>query len=73
MEYYQIAPEIGKRINASVDPHAVYLSLCADYIRPALAAIERSDFQATHSLYKSMVQSLTTRFLTAPQQSTAST
>jgi len=62
-EYYRIAPKIVRRINARPDASQVYQWLCDQYILPVLAAIRSGNNSEAYSLYRSMVDAVTERYL----------
>lgn len=56
--YYEIAPEIVRRIDSSTDPARIYRGIWDTYLAPCLAAIESGDNEACLAKYQEMVLTL---------------
>jgi tetratricopeptide (TPR) repeat protein len=61
-KYYEIAPKIVSAIDARPDRDAIYRRIWANYLEPALSAIEDGDYPACVNLYTSMVEELAERY-----------
>lgn len=61
-EYYRIAPEIVKCINATPDSALIYRHLCDAYLCPALGAIQSKNYQEAYKIYSAMVMSLSDQY-----------
>jgi hypothetical protein len=62
-EYYATAPTVVAAIDRSADPESVYESVYAGTIAPAVAAIERGEFDRAYRLYKDLVAGLRAAYL----------
>lgn len=56
--YYNIAPDIVRRINCSPNSQAKYQFLLDNFINPCVSLIEKQNYQAAFEKYKEMVQKL---------------
>lgn len=65
--YYAIAPEIVRRIDASVDPARIYRGIWDTYLAPCLAAIESGDNEACLERYQDMVLTLAQEYNVAAE------
>lgn len=57
-EYYEIAPVIVERIEASDEKAYIYRGLWEKYLQPCVALIEKEDYLTCMNLYKKMVLEL---------------
>lgn len=62
-EYYQIAPRILEKIDASTNPQAVYQSMWDDYIRPGYDLLLAERHQEAKDLYIELVTTLMKTYL----------
>ena len=61
-QYYEIAPEILKRIDALPDPMAVYTSMWHDYLLPGYQLLLEHRYSEAKKLYIKLVTILMKRF-----------
>lgn len=62
-EYYQIAPQIVKRINQAVSPQEIYRSIWVKYLSPCLTDIENNAMMSCKERYVQMVKDLREKYL----------
>lgn len=62
-EYYDIAPTIVKRMNASTLSHELYGNVYDQYLAPCIQAIEQGENETCRHLYENMVHSLQDTFV----------
>lgn len=62
-EYYQIAPRILEKIDASTNPQAVYQSMWDDYIKPGYDLLLAERHQEAKDLYVKLVTTLMKTYL----------
>lgn len=67
-EYYRIAPEIVKCIDATTDSALIYRHLCDAYLCPALGAIQSKNYQEAYEIYSAMVMSLCDQYISRSNQ-----
>lgn len=60
--YYATAPAIVEAIDRQPEPHAIYASIFAGTIEPALAAVHARDYHQAHRLFADLVESMQQRF-----------
>jgi len=58
VEYYRIAPDIVKRLNAFQNADKIYKRLWGLFIIPAIKAIDRKQYKLARVIYQTMVQRL---------------
>lgn len=62
-EYYQIAPQIVRAIDAKDNASVIYTEIWEEYLSPALTALQAADNQSTKDIYVEMVRTLQAEYL----------
>ena len=62
-EYYQIAPQIVRAIDAETTSSDIYAGIWEEYLTPALTALQAADNQTAKDIYVDMVRDLQETYL----------
>lgn len=63
LEYYDIAPQIVRNINATDDKHIIYTDIYSKMILPTIRSIENNKFDQAIGIYKNYTYTLKAKFL----------
>lgn len=62
-EYYRVAPQIVKNIDARMDKATIYTNILEHYLRPCLSLIEQGKNKQCRDLYEKMVNHLIAQYI----------
>ena len=62
-EYYRLAPRICEEIDKQDNSAEIYTSIWENWLKDAVAAVDRSENEKAHTIYKQMVLSLKAEYI----------
>ncbi len=62
-EYYRLAPRICEEIDKQSNSAEIYSSIWENWLKDAVAAVDRSENEKAHTIYKQMVLSLKAEYI----------